>query len=400
MGPHLPPEIIDRIIDHLHDNQADLRTCARVCRAWLTSSRFHLFYSISINSGPWRRMYRAVQRSPDIALHVRELRLFPDMPEPRDIVPDLLRSFAALRKLEVREFSWTLLTPEVRESIRGILALPSLVHFNVDSADFCRIEHFANLIHPHLKRLDVCHQSRIFLEDGNDDMITQARLQVDREVEQDMVEREPCCLEHLMVLPSILSFRFIDWLLGSQTIIDISNLHTFECTVEGTYFQDNVVKLLRRSRSSIEVLSLCVPHLSPTVLCTDVAFAGSKIDVANVIDFGCLPKLRVLSLEVLWDPDTAKYLTSTLFNVTVPNLQHISFEIYFLRDTSFEDTTWTDWMEVDYVLNNEKFGSLRSVKILGGRISLIRDLIRQKFIDHFPLLASRGLLEVKIYGSC
>lgn len=41
--PDLPTEIHDIIIDHLHDDRHALAACALVCKAWLDTSRHHLF---------------------------------------------------------------------------------------------------------------------------------------------------------------------------------------------------------------------------------------------------------------------------------------------------------------------------------------------------------------------
>ncbi|KAJ6517217.1 hypothetical protein C8R47DRAFT_249975 [Mycena vitilis] len=43
MSSWMPPELADRIIDFLWDNQPDLHACSLVCRQWLPSSRHHLF---------------------------------------------------------------------------------------------------------------------------------------------------------------------------------------------------------------------------------------------------------------------------------------------------------------------------------------------------------------------
>jgi hypothetical protein len=39
----LPPELHDRIIDHLHRDRRTLSACSLVCKAWQSSSRYHLF---------------------------------------------------------------------------------------------------------------------------------------------------------------------------------------------------------------------------------------------------------------------------------------------------------------------------------------------------------------------
>jgi hypothetical protein len=39
----LPPELYDHIIDHLHRDRHTLSACSQVCKAWQSSSRYHLF---------------------------------------------------------------------------------------------------------------------------------------------------------------------------------------------------------------------------------------------------------------------------------------------------------------------------------------------------------------------
>ena len=44
----LPQELVDQIIDFLHDDHPTLQSCTLVARAWLPSSRLHLFTNITI----------------------------------------------------------------------------------------------------------------------------------------------------------------------------------------------------------------------------------------------------------------------------------------------------------------------------------------------------------------
>ena len=49
----LPAEIIDRIIDFLHDDSTSLAYCSQVCKLWLPTASFHLFRSLHVRtSGP------------------------------------------------------------------------------------------------------------------------------------------------------------------------------------------------------------------------------------------------------------------------------------------------------------------------------------------------------------
>jgi hypothetical protein len=41
-------ELLDLIIDHLHDHRKTLADCSLVCKAWLSSSRYHLFFRIHV----------------------------------------------------------------------------------------------------------------------------------------------------------------------------------------------------------------------------------------------------------------------------------------------------------------------------------------------------------------
>src|ERR1700722_5972684 len=101
---HLPLELVDRIIDHLHDSPSDLRNCALVAKAFLPSSRLHLFYSISID--PYKILHRIgplnsiIQQSPQIALCIRELCVYGGAAiwTPPQL-PTLLTSLMALRHL-------------------------------------------------------------------------------------------------------------------------------------------------------------------------------------------------------------------------------------------------------------------------------------------------------------
>ncbi|OCH87435.1 hypothetical protein OBBRIDRAFT_736158, partial [Obba rivulosa] len=49
MTSELPPELTDRVIDFLHDDLNALRSCALVCHAWLSASRYHVFRSLVID---------------------------------------------------------------------------------------------------------------------------------------------------------------------------------------------------------------------------------------------------------------------------------------------------------------------------------------------------------------
>ncbi|KAI0739389.1 hypothetical protein C8Q80DRAFT_1198411 [Daedaleopsis nitida] len=77
--PGFPNEITDVIIDYLHDDKASLLACALVCRAWLSSSRYHLFRTFKIGERRAGVVNRTglnfLATTPDIASRVRALEL-------------------------------------------------------------------------------------------------------------------------------------------------------------------------------------------------------------------------------------------------------------------------------------------------------------------------------------
>ncbi|PBK70604.1 hypothetical protein ARMSODRAFT_955312 [Armillaria solidipes] len=48
----LPPEIVDTVIDYLHNDKAALEACALVCRSWSVSGRYHLFDEHGVSVKP------------------------------------------------------------------------------------------------------------------------------------------------------------------------------------------------------------------------------------------------------------------------------------------------------------------------------------------------------------
>ncbi|KAH9936914.1 hypothetical protein B0H21DRAFT_59879 [Amylocystis lapponica] len=78
-GPQLPPEIQDRIIDFLHGDPTTLRSCALTCRAWVPSSRYHLFNVLEISEFGRVPLYSAfasiLHTSPHLGKYVQALTL-------------------------------------------------------------------------------------------------------------------------------------------------------------------------------------------------------------------------------------------------------------------------------------------------------------------------------------
>ena len=49
-NPRLPPEILDHIVDHLHDTQDALRNCCLLSKSWVQRTRKRLFANVALSS--------------------------------------------------------------------------------------------------------------------------------------------------------------------------------------------------------------------------------------------------------------------------------------------------------------------------------------------------------------
>ena len=78
MSSSFPPEILDLIADHLHDEPTTLRACCLVSKSWIPRTRIHLFNCVEFfSSGPtlesWMRTFPDPSNSP--AHYTRSLHL-------------------------------------------------------------------------------------------------------------------------------------------------------------------------------------------------------------------------------------------------------------------------------------------------------------------------------------
>jgi hypothetical protein len=148
----LPQELIDNIIDQLHDNRPTLKSCALVCKSWLPCSRFHIFCHVSLQPPQnnifgfakitnCQRLYRIIETSPQIVPYIRDLTIcegnvYKAWMGRETTLPLLLRMLRNLRRLELeRSASMRManrdMPPNLRDSIMEVLRLPSLTELKL-----------------------------------------------------------------------------------------------------------------------------------------------------------------------------------------------------------------------------------------------------------------------------
>jgi len=76
----LPPELIDLIIDYLHNDPHSLSTCSLVHRTWIPSARYHKFFALAIKLDRVDSFRSLLESSPEIAQYVVRLNIYPNEP--------------------------------------------------------------------------------------------------------------------------------------------------------------------------------------------------------------------------------------------------------------------------------------------------------------------------------
>ncbi|KAH8077032.1 hypothetical protein BXZ70DRAFT_963349 [Cristinia sonorae] len=72
--PHIPPELTDRIIDHLHNDKRTLRACSRVSTSWVTRSRYYLWQFVELDLKNYMKFEDILRDNPEIGYFVKSLK--------------------------------------------------------------------------------------------------------------------------------------------------------------------------------------------------------------------------------------------------------------------------------------------------------------------------------------
>jgi hypothetical protein len=378
--PQFPLEVIEHIIDYFHNSRSNLRTCALVCKAWVAPSRYHLFHTVKV--GPHvsarRRVYRAIRKSPSLAVYIREFFLsFLDRKAGK-IALELLPLSTSLRNLGLFNTNWTSLEPEIRNSIRRALALPTLTRLELIDVTFDKREHFEDLLRPHLRRLVV-----IGLVWRDPVMAPGCRV-VDEEIKQD--RQQPC---HLEYLTHDADSAFIDQFPGAQTTIDVTSLHTL-CVTHVTATRLGDLSLMFQGLGSLKHL-----HLRYLPICMQSFYLSRFIltcatDAYN-LNLGHIPNLTTVHIYSFQEK-VASSIVPLLSSLHAPRLRKVGFIFCF---SDFDKIIWSEWLEVDKILRSQAFRSIRKVKISYTCSLGLSEMFHLKLIESFPLLHSRQMLHIE-----
>ncbi|KAF8149395.1 hypothetical protein B0H34DRAFT_733595 [Crassisporium funariophilum] len=384
--PRLPQELIDHILDHLHDDSVALNNCALVCQAWLPTSRLHLFSKISLkatspHNGPavpqerCKRLHALLVRSPEIIYNIRELEIcegsphhhhYPDICSTTWVTTErtLTALFKMLTHVKRLDFSatstlyWKILPPTFQAALWTLLSLPTLTYIRLHSWIFPDFASLASI-------LSRCQNLKAFALSSTN-ISNDSGPELDQTSPEDAVEKIKST--HLEVLTlDFVTFGYLEyWLLGHRALVNISSLRELRIA----HFHDAAIveKLLLTVGPSLEHF-----HLKP----------GSwKVHPFDLSQNSGLRSIR-LTLE---DPDTAmQWATTLLASITSDNLALERVGLEFYTDPKKIE----GWNNLDSLFVQPELVSLRQVEIGLFAMSTHADFIRVK--EEMSGLGSRGV---------
>lgn len=282
LSARLPQELIDHIIDHLYDDPLALKNCARVCHAWLPTSRVHLFSKICLkatspHNGPavpqqrCKRLHAVLIRSPEIIPNIRELEIcegsphhhhYPDVQSSTTWVATertLTALFKLLTHVERFDFSatstlfWTLLPPTFQTALYTLLSLPSLKYIRLHSWNFPNFSSLACML-SHCQNLRAFALSSTNITNDNGPEFDHAR----RLSVPDEASDGPTTTPLEVLTLDFVHFPYLEyWILGQYALVDIRSLRELRVAhfLNGAHIVD---KLLSAVGGSLEHF-----HLKP-----------------------------------------------------------------------------------------------------------------------------------------
>ncbi|PPQ67866.1 hypothetical protein CVT25_010305 [Psilocybe cyanescens] len=382
-------ELYDYIIDFLHDDDDALRACALVCRAWLPSSRCHLFYHLKLSgSGPspissgWaqntacRRIFATILSSPHLASYVNELSV-----QELNVVrpstyrwvsseitfPALLNKLSNIRALEFNfpppgpetiKTAWSTMTfRDISEAMSSMsLETLALRQFSFSSLpDFVKI-------------LDSCHHLKT-LQLDHVDIATATHLSPSA-LEHVLNLNSPDSISHTsktkanletLILRSNSSALIIPVLLHTHSFLDLSSL------------QKLVMNVAPDSYSNILEFLKFIPNLQHLELDIERDFDyDAHLEYKDTLDLTHLPALRYLSLHthiLLGRMELLPWLLA-MFSTTGSANNLLDFSLTCTVDkpppsvtVQAFDNVLVGWHDLDNLLTQPTFDAMRRFRL-------------------------------------
>jgi hypothetical protein len=269
---NLPQELIDIILDNLHDDYRALHSCSLVCHSWLPTCHRHIFHHVVLLptnkyvlyakhpiKSYSQRLHRILFNSPYIANYIQQLKVYEgqfakheDWIRTDQTLPLVLRSLTNLKRIEFRRLYWNDLPLDLRRSIGSVLELPSLTFIEIENAHFAGMDELVGLLQ-RARRLTGLSLTNISTD--TKPPVDKDRDTVEEEQRFDLRQRGLLVDLRLALVDYPL---FIKWVLGPQSPFEVSHIHTLH--ISDPYSDIKTFnRLLHAIGGSLNHIQLSVP---------------------------------------------------------------------------------------------------------------------------------------------
>ncbi|KAI0371031.1 hypothetical protein BV20DRAFT_965664 [Pilatotrama ljubarskyi] len=378
MPEQLPPEILDRILDFLHDDRRTLSACALAGRVLLPTARFHRFDNVKLFPGQVQTLISLVDSTPELARAITTLRIHPVQLDPSlrgHLVLDLLSRLPTLSALQIPA-SLSKLFPG--ETLRGVLAshVPSLTSLSlygypsqISPAEFL---HTISAL-PLLEDITLLHIKMPSVSDAEDvpySLPPPPRLHHIKSRRSDGVS---LIGRWLQAHPSSCGLRSWDELITEPE--DAKRFSEVSAICGGTLkdLQVKFIPLGRMAAALREADEFTLSRFSALETCT-LRFAFGEMCVAANQSLAEIPAL-VSQLTA----SSLRILTVALVVDNIEDLRSLNSEcaVRKLSPAYFDDMRVLDWSSIERTLTRERLGALRKFVLEGqGSSQLLEKYIQ------------------------
>lgn len=371
ISDHFPCELVQIIIDYLHDDRAALAACSRVCRTWLSLCRVHFYAKMTIEPGNTAGFLDLVtSRHTTIGTYIRHLtiqkqtghidhffilnnascRRVPDFHF--DNVLRHVKTFTSITKLSL--FKGYGENPKLISHLQDFLSLEDL---ELRSWSFPGFSDFVGVVCAprNLVRLS----------------LTDIAWGTRRSLAPNL--RLPPRLRHMAIFMEKQG-QFFDWMLRCAT----QPIESLE--VGGVFGPDDALACA----NFLRVLGPTLKHLS--------LYTPSRIRKVNLVYNTGLQTLYISHLQVSqWEgsgPPPRDKISEILAQLCSPNIATISLQLLMHEPEALKTIAWR---QIEHTLALPRFASLETVEF---RVPKCRKWALSLLEKNLPNVAARGILSV------
>ncbi|PSR75378.1 hypothetical protein PHLCEN_2v9136 [Hermanssonia centrifuga] len=413
-----PPELFDETLDHLWDDPKSLKACSLACRAWVPTTRLHLFRTVLLTSlSSTARFSALLDSTPDIAWHVRKLSITAQYS--RDVdhdnnednaeglrtieddgwvntcvgIAQRLGETGRVNTLALSRMRWSHLESSTKEAFKGLFKnVRALFLFEIrfrtsgDVLEF--LDAFPDLDELYFHAVSWDHDSNTPLvptppatNNASDWLSMQPRFG----------QKDKMHLTYLFLDPRSSPTLVTEWLLSHPLEKKLRTIQLCWREMDGTKALGD---LLQVSGSSLERLQIEFPSGIPeeAVLHNHLSLAHNTS--LRSLSFGGLD-VSAASSRAFLSTHLFPWVTQMLADLRSPLLHEITFE---LETPNVSGLRTLDWVSIDQELSRREFIGL-TVRFYvdcneGGRGDNVEQEVRKEIEERLKGFKERGVLRV------